>query len=316
MTFEGQAVQVLPLDGGFVELRLDKNDSVNALDRRRVASWSGPSRAWRPRRLARAADHERQGRVHRSARTSRSSCPSSTRASRTIAGFLLETARRSSRRSRTSRPPSVAAINGVALGGGFELCLCGELPGDVERGEGRPARDEARHLPGLGRHRAAAAPVRRRHGDRVDRLGRAVGRGGGAEGGRGGRGRRAGRPARGGARDAEGGGRGQARLARAPRGEEGARSSSTAIEAGMVFLGGKASSRGKAGPALPGARSPRSSRSRRARARRATRRWRSRPPLCAKLAKTETARSLVGVFLGDQAVKRIARRGRRRRRGR
>ena len=172
MTFEGQAVKVLPLDDGFVELRFDlENDSVNKLNQATLArAEAGP-------RVPAAQPGERCAGVlitsgkdvfivgaditefvplfHRERGGDR-------RLPAQRAGDLL-VARgpRGAERRRDQRRRAGRRLRAVPLR---------ELPRDVERGEGRPARDEARHLPGLGRHRAPAARGRRRHRDRVDRV--------------------------------------------------------------------------------------------------------------------------------------------------
>ena len=77
------------------------------------------------------------------------------------------------------------------------------------------------------------------------------------------------------------------------------------IEAGMVFMGGKAFVAGKAGPHYPAPVAAIEAMEKGAGKTR-DEALAIEAAVCAKVAKTETARSLVSVFLGDQAVKRIA----------
>jgi 3-hydroxyacyl-CoA dehydrogenase/enoyl-CoA hydratase/3-hydroxybutyryl-CoA epimerase/enoyl-CoA isomerase len=79
------------------------------------------------------------------------------------------------------------------------------------------------------------------------------------------------------------------------------------IEAGMVFAGGKALVAAKAGPHYPAPVAAIEAMEKGAGLAR-DEALAVEAAVCAKVAKTETARSLVSVFLGDQAVKRIAKR--------
>ena len=77
------------------------------------------------------------------------------------------------------------------------------------------------------------------------------------------------------------------------------------IEAGMVFMGGKAFVAGKAGPHYPAPVAAIDAMEKGAGKTR-DEALAIEAAVCAKVAKSETARSLVSVFLGDQAVKKIA----------
>ena len=124
MSYEGQAVKVLPLDGGFVELRFDlQGDSVNKFNALTLGELKEAVEDLRARKDLRGRpDHERQGRLLRRRRRHRVPRP-------------LPEERGGARRAGSSTTdavfsaiedldaPSVVAINGVALGGGFELCL-------------------------------------------------------------------------------------------------------------------------------------------------------------------------------------------------
>ncbi len=119
MSYEGQAVKVLPLDGGLVELRFDlQGDSVNkfgALDARRAEE--GGRGHPRPQGPAGRPDHERQGRLLRRRRRDRvpRPLPEERGGARPLAP---RHGRRSSPRSRTSTrrrwSPSTASPSAAA----------------------------------------------------------------------------------------------------------------------------------------------------------------------------------------------------------
>ena len=176
MKYEGQAIQTLPLDGGFVELRFDlKGDSVNKFNALTIGELKevveGLARRRPPKGLLVTSGKdvfivgadvtEFLGHFKKSEEELAALAPRRRR------GLL--------RASRTSPCPSVVAhqrllprrrLRARALGRSFRAA--------VDGGEGRPPRDEARHLPRLGRHGPPLADVRGRQRDRVDRQRRAV----------------------------------------------------------------------------------------------------------------------------------------------
>jgi 3-hydroxyacyl-CoA dehydrogenase/enoyl-CoA hydratase/3-hydroxybutyryl-CoA epimerase/enoyl-CoA isomerase len=220
-----------------------------------------------------------------------------------IAGFMLQTDAVFSALEDLELP-SVAAINGVALGGGFELCLAASYRVlSIEAKVGLPE-TKLGIFPGWGG---------------TVRLSRLCGADTAIEWIAGGEPLSAAEALKAGAADAVTASADlrEAALAtlraaadgaldwRARRAEKKAPLRLNAIEAGMVFAAAKALVAGKTGPHYPaalaaveaiekGACLPRDE----ALALEAT--------ACAKVAKTETARSLVGIFLGEQAVKRLA----------
>ena len=200
--------------------------------------------------------------------------------------------------------PSVAAINGAALGGGFELCLATSY---------RVASSEAKV--GLPETKLGIFPG---WGGTV-RLPRVAGADTAIEWIASGEAYAAADALKAGAVDAVAAPSdlreaalatlkqaGDGRLDwRARREEKKAPLRLDKVEAGMVFIGGKAFVGAKAGPHYPAPVAAIESIERGA-GRTRDEALAIEAELCAKVAKTETARSLVAVFLGDQAVKRIA----------
>ena len=331
MTFEGQAVQVLPLDGGFVELRFDlKNDSVNKLNAltlgelrqalagllpQRAASAAGFTPAERAGVPGGAAQHPlAQEKLRGVLVTSGKDVfivgadvtefvPLFSRSEEEIAGFLRNGQAIFSL-LEDLEAPSVAAINGVALGGGFELCLAASY---------RALSSEAKV--GLPETKLGIFPG---WGGTV-RLPRVAGADTAIEWIAGGEQWGAAAALKAGAVDAVTAPADLRAVAltmlkdaadgkldwRARREEKKAPLRLDPIEAAMVFTGGKAFVAGKAGPHYPAPVAAIESIEKGA-GRARDEALAIEAALCAKLAKTQTARSLVAVFLGDQAVKKIA----------
>jgi short chain enoyl-CoA hydratase (EC 4.2.1.17)/3-hydroxyacyl-CoA dehydrogenase (EC 1.1.1.35) len=172
MKYEGKAIQTVPLDGGFVELRFDlQGDSVNKFNSLTLGELKEVVRADR-RAAERAPDHERQGRLHR--RRRRDGVPDALpKSEEELAAWLLETDA-TFRRSRTSRAPPSSRSTASASAAASSSRSRPTSASAVHGGEGGRPGDEARHLPRLGRHRPPLADVRGRQRDRVDRDGRAV----------------------------------------------------------------------------------------------------------------------------------------------
>ncbi len=304
MIFEGQAVQVLPLDGGFVELRFDlASDSVNKLN---VLTMGELKQALErlPLPPALSGVLVTSGKpVFIVGADVTEFVPLFGRGREEITAFL--------RRGQgvfsaieDLEAPSVVAINGVALGGGFELCLAAsyrvlsseakvglpETKLGIFPGWGGTVRlprvagaDTAIEWIASGEQYAAADALKAGAVDAVTapadlREAALVMLKDAAEG----------------------------RLDwRARREEKKAPLRLDRIEAGMVFIGGKAFVAGKAGPHYPAPVAAIESIERGAGKGR-DEALAIEAELCAGVAQTPAARSLVAVFLGDQAVKRIA----------
>jgi 3-hydroxyacyl-CoA dehydrogenase/enoyl-CoA hydratase/3-hydroxybutyryl-CoA epimerase/enoyl-CoA isomerase len=306
MSFEGQAVTVLPLDGGLVELRFDlQGESVNKFDTLTVGELKTAVEELRATKGLRGVLITSGKDVFCVGADVTEFLSHFQKTEDELARWLLGTDAVFSAIEDLDAP-SVVVINGIALGGGFELCLAasyriaaagakvglpeaklGLFPGWggtvrlsrlcgadtaiewIAGGEQFSAADALK----VGAVDAVAAPADLRDAALVM------------------------------LKDAADG-----RLDwKARRDEKKAPLKLNAVEAGMVFLGGKAFVAGKAGPNYPAPVVAIEVMEKGA--------GRTRDEALAieaagfaRVAKTPTARSLVGVFLGDQAVKKIARR--------
>ncbi len=304
MIFEGRAVQVLPLDGGFVELRFDlADDSVNKLNALTMGELKQAlQRLPRPPALSGLLITSGKP-VFIVGADVTEFVPLFPKGQQEIAAFLRRGQEVFSA-IEDLEAPSVAAVNGVALGGGFELCLAtsyralssearvglpetklGIFPGWggtvrlpriagadtaiewIASGEPYPAADALK----AGAVDAVTAPADLREAALVMLKDAAEGR----------------------------------LDWRARREEKKAPLRLDRIEAGMVFVGGKAFVAAKAGPHYPAPLAAIESIERGA-AKGRDEALAIEAELCARVAQTDAARSLVSVFLGDLAVKKIA----------
>ena len=303
MFFEGQAVQVLPLDGGFVELRFDlKSESVNKLSALAMDELA--------QALARVP-RDAHGVLITSGKDVFIVGADVTefvslfgRSEDEIAAFLRNGQQVFSL-LEDLEAPSVAAINGVALGGGFELCLAASYRVMSSAAKVGLPETKLGIFPGWGG---------------TVRLSRLAGADTAIEWIAGGEPWGAAEALKAGAVDAvtTPADLREAALVmlkeaadgrldwRARRDEKKGALKLDKVEAGMVFLGGKAFVAGKAGPHYPAPVAAIEAIEQGA-AKTRDEALAIEAALCAKLAKGETARSLVGVFLGDQALKKIAR---------
>ncbi len=304
MTFEGQALHVLPLDAGFLELRFDlQGDSVNKLDARtrgelaHVVSCLPEEKGLRGVLLTSGKDvfivgadvTEFVSLFHESEQA--------------IARWLLETDATFSALEDVD-VPIVAAINGVALGGGFELCLTASYRVMSTAAKVGLPETKLGIFPGWGG---------------TVRLSRLCGADTAIEWIAGGEQWSAADALKVGAVDAVVAPQDLRESAlvmlreaaegkldwRARREEKRSPLKLDAVEAGMVFATSKAFVAGKAGPQYPAPVAAIEAIEKGAGKRR-DEALQVEATACARVAKTETARSLVSVFLGDMAVKRIA----------
>jgi len=304
MSYEGRAVKVLPLDDGFVELRFDlANDAVNKLSQAVIAELE-EAIAGLPRGDALRGVLVTSGKdVFIVGADVTEFVSLFERSEEEIRGFLLRGDRVFSALEDLDAP-SVAAINGVALGGGFELCLSASyramstqakvgLPetrlgifpgwGGTVRLSRLCGADTAIEWIATGEQYGAAEALK---AGAVDAACEASD-----------------------LRDAALTMLGEAASGRLDwrrrRDEKRAPLRLDRIEAGMVFAGGKAFVAAKAGPHYPAPVAAIEAMEKGAGLAR-DEALAIEAAVCARVAKTETARSLVSVFLGDQAVKKVA----------
>ncbi len=304
MSDKGPAVQLRRLDDGLVELQLDKpGDPVNTLDRttRQELAQAVASLAKEPglRGVLITSGKE----VFAAGADVKEFLPLFGESEETIARALLEMHAVLSALEDLDAP-SVAAINGVALGGGFELCLAASYR--VMSSEAKVGLPETRLgiFPGWGG---------------TVRLSRLCGADTAIEWIASGEQQGAADALKAGAVDAvvaagdlrSGALRTLQEAAsgrldwRARREEKKAPLPLDPIEAGMVFTVAKSVVAGKAGRHYPAPLAAVAAIEQGAGQGR-DRALALEAAACAKLAKTEAARSLLGVFLGEMAVKRLA----------
>jgi 3-hydroxyacyl-CoA dehydrogenase / enoyl-CoA hydratase / 3-hydroxybutyryl-CoA epimerase / enoyl-CoA isomerase len=306
MNFEGQALQVLPLGDGLVELRLDlKGEAVNKFNTltmgelRKAVTGLATSKDLRGVLLTSAKD------VFCVGADITEFLAHFKRREEEIATWLLEADAVFSA-LEDLEAPSVAAINGIALGGGFEVCLAASFRAMAQTAKVGVPETKLGLFPGWGG---------------TVRLSRLCGADTAIEWIAGGEQWSAQDALKAGAVDAVAApgdlrevALGMLRDAAAAgldwksrRRQKKAPLELNAVEAGMVFAASKAFVAGKAGPHYPapvaaieaiekGAGKGRDEA------------LAIEAAAFARIAKTEAARSLVSVFLGDQAVKKIGKR--------
>lgn len=170
MIYEGKAITVKALESGIVELKFDlKGESVNKFNRLTLNELRQAVDAIR-------ADASVKGVIVRSGKdvfivgaditefVDNFKLPEA----ELVAGNLE--ANRIFNAFEDLEVPTVAAINGIALGGGLEMCLAADYRVmSTSARIDRPAGSQAGYLPGLWRYRAPAAPDRLGQRHRVDR---------------------------------------------------------------------------------------------------------------------------------------------------
>ena len=220
MSFEGRAVKVLPLDDGFVELRLDlESDSVNKLSQAVIGELE-EAIACLPKGDALRGVLVTSGKdVFVVGADVTEFVPLFSRTEEEIQGFLLRGDRVFSS-LEDLEAPSVVAINGVALGGGFELCLAASYRVMSTQAKVGLPETKLGIFPGWGGTVRLSRVCGADTAIEWIATGEQYGGDRGPEGRSGGRRRRARGPSRGRAHDAEGGRGRPARLEAAARGEE------------------------------------------------------------------------------------------------
>lgn len=161
MIYQGKAITVKPLEGGIVELNFDlKGESVNKFNRLTLSELRAAVDAIK-------ADASVKGVIVTSGKDVFIVGADITEF---VDNFQLPDEELMAGNLEANKifsdfedldVPTVAAINGIALGGGLEMPGRG-LPRDERDRQGRPAGSQAGHLPGLRRHRPPAAPDRLR----------------------------------------------------------------------------------------------------------------------------------------------------------
>jgi 3-hydroxyacyl-CoA dehydrogenase/enoyl-CoA hydratase/3-hydroxybutyryl-CoA epimerase/enoyl-CoA isomerase len=305
MSYEGQAVKVLPLDGGLVELRFDlQGDSVNKFNALTIGELKVAVEDLRALKDLRGVLITSGKDVFFVGADVTEFLGHFGKSEDELARWLLDADAVFSAIEDLDAP-SVVAINGIALGGGFELCLAASY---------RAMSTEARV--GLPETKLGIFPG---WGGTV-RLSRLCGADTAIEWIAGGESWSATEALKVGAVDAavapadlRDAALGMLKDAadgkldwRARREEKKAPLKLNAIEAGMVFLGSKAFVAGKAGPHYPAPVAALEAMEKGAGKTR-DEALAIEAAAFARVAKTPTARALVSVFLGDQAVKKIAR---------
>lgn len=305
MTYEGRAVKVLPLDGGFVELRFDlQGDAVNKFNALTLGELHGAVADVRAREGLRGLLITSGKDVFSVGADVTEFLGHFRKTEEELAAWLLRTHAFFSTIEDLDAP-SVVAINGLALGGGFELCLAASY---------RAMSSEARV--GLPETKLGLFPG---WGGTV-RLSRLCGADTAIEWIAGGEQWSAADALKVGAVDAvtaPGDLRGAAlamlkdaadgRLDwKARREEKRAPLKLNAVEAGMVFLGSKAFVAAKAGPHYPAPAAAIEAMEKGAGKAR-DEALAIEAAAFARIGRTPTAHALVSVFLGDQVMKRIGR---------
>jgi 3-hydroxyacyl-CoA dehydrogenase/enoyl-CoA hydratase/3-hydroxybutyryl-CoA epimerase/enoyl-CoA isomerase len=303
MNFEGQALQVLPLDDGLVELRFDlKGDSVNKFNTLTMGELREVVKGLAARKDLRGVLLTSGKDVFCVGADITEFLAHFEKSEQQIAAWLLESDAVFSA-LEDLKAPSVVAIGGLALGGGFEVCLAASFRAMSQTAKVGLPETKLGLFPGWGG---------------TVRLSRVCGADTAIEWIAGGEQWSAADALKAGAvdavaapeelrdvalsmlRDAAAG-----RLDwKSRREEKKAPLQLNAVEAGMVFVGSKAFVAAKAGPHYPapvaaidaieqGAGKGRDEA------------LAIEAAAFAKIATTDTARALVAIFLGDQAVKRI-----------